>query len=78
MNSPSIKPPTLPTVILVGLTLLVTVPQDGHAQERYAAFIHGITFGDSRPEGIKDNARCVRSPDVKEIFRNKNPFRQEA
>jgi hypothetical protein len=40
------------------IVLLCAVPQEGHAQKRYAAFIHGFSFGDDRPKGVKDGEMC--------------------
>ena len=64
--------------ILASLTLLCTLPQNGHAQEQYAVFIHGITFGDSRPNGVKDKARCRLRRGIDAVYEEKNPFRQKA
>jgi pimeloyl-ACP methyl ester carboxylesterase len=70
------KHSTFAKTLATGLILLCTVPQEGHAQERYAAFIHGITFGDSRPEGVRDGERCW--PNYSSEIYDDRPFLQEA
>lgn len=61
--------------ILVLLALFVVEAPLSQAQDRYAAFIHGFSFGDSRPEGVRAGERCERRGPVYELD---TPFRQGA
>ena len=62
-------------VTIVLLAFFVVEAPLSHAQDRYAAFIHGFSFGDSRPEGVRDGERCELWGAVYELD---TPFRQGA
>jgi pimeloyl-ACP methyl ester carboxylesterase len=62
-------------VTIVLLAFFVVEAPLSHAQDRYAAFIHGFSFGDSRPEGVRDGERCEPRGAVYELD---TPFRQGA
>lgn len=65
----------LSKAIVVLLALFVVEAPLSQAQDRYAAFIHGFSFGDSRPEGVRDGEKCEPQGAVYELDA---PFRQGA